>query len=119
MGAVEEALQEFAESRLGNGSDSARRLVGGTSSASGTSSSGFEGAGQRNPTHYLVDDCPYTKMGKYSKFDIIDNTCLLVDLFLWIVLNLWAWRYYTRECHRMEKRVQSIHKMQDGKPDAE
>ena len=95
------------------GGDQGRRLVGttsGTSASSNVASNSASGvrANPNLPLYYDDINCPYTKMGPFNRFDAIDYGCLLVDMVLWIWLQVWALRYYLRVCHDLEKRVEEI-----------
>lgn len=92
--------EDFAS--IDNASSTGRRLV--VSAGGGGSSSGTT-ALERMPVAYKDEVCPYSRYGELNRFDAVDYGFLILDLLLWVALQIWAIRAYRRAYHALEKRI--------------
>ena len=82
-------------------------VSGGGSVSAGTRARAVVGSG-KTPLYYLDEDCPFSAHSDFNKFDWLDAACVGFDFLLWIVLQLWALRYYFKVIHGFSRRSDDI-----------
>jgi hypothetical protein len=92
-----------------------RRLVTASTAASATAAaSSSSQLDHAVPIGYDDQDCPYTAMGPLTRFDWYDRQCAIVDMVLWLLLQLWALVLWVRGKNRLERRIEVIDRLHDG-----
>lgn len=66
------------------------------------------------PIYYLDKDCPYYRMGRFNKFDMIDMGLMLGDVFLWLLLQCWAVAVYLVVQGNLAKRVKEMKRSREA-----
>lgn len=92
-----------------------RRLVTASTAASATAAaSSSSQLDHAVPIGYEDQDCPYSAMGPLTRFDWYDRQCAIVDMVLWLLLQLWALVLWVRGKNRLERRIEVIDRLHDG-----
>jgi len=67
------------------------------------------------PLYYNDPSCPFVANGRFGMFDVIDATLVIIDMTMWLLLQLWALREYRRTRHTFASRVSTISAAQESR----